>query len=489
MIVVGLLSCLFAASLALGGPPRFIPPWSALFLLSLSVCIVRGRRGSWLETRPSESLFFICLTLYLSSFRWHGGDDIPNSLLPFSILRHGTFSFEPFRAWATDPALHDLIIPGRDGRLVSFYPVAPAVVALPVYLIPSLFVSAPSDQFLHSLAKISGALITSLSVVVLFWALEKRCSRRWAATVALAYGLGTFSFSVSSQALYSHGPAQLGVALALLGVLSSGSVWSAAAGFGLGLAVVSREDSAFFALAFAVYFLLKDRRRFLPFAVAGFVPLALNLLYWKWSSGEFKPPYAGIQSGLFGALDPAALWAMLVSPSRGLLTFCPFVVFGLWGGVKAVRSGKAPWAVWLLIACAATWIFYGFRQSWTGGVTFGNRYFAVIALAFAFFCGELEAELAASPRARAWWGALFGVSVVIHALGAWFTWPGVAMNLAEQAGTLWSPDIHPAVELFLKRGGLGGLPAPARWALAAVILSLSVPLGRWAAGRTRAGAS
>ncbi|MEQ1920347.1 MAG: hypothetical protein ABL955_14245, partial [Elusimicrobiota bacterium] len=222
-VVLGLLALLFAASLALGGPPRFLPPWAALFLLSLaaSARLWRGERRAgrdlW-ESRPGAALFWLCLTLYLASFRWHGGDDIPNSLLPFAILRHGTLSFDPFREWATSPALRDLIIFTND-RLLSFYPVAPGVLAVPLYIIPALAGFTPSDQFLHNMAKISGALITAASVLVLFRALATRYSRRWAVSAAALYGLGTFAFSVSSQALYSHGPAQLGVALGLLGIL------------------------------------------------------------------------------------------------------------------------------------------------------------------------------------------------------------------------------------------------------------------------------
>ena len=482
-VVLGLLALLFAASLALGGPPRFLPPWAALFLLSLaaSARLWRGERRAgrdlW-ESRPGAALFWLCLTLYLASFRWHGGDDIPNSLLPFAILRHGTLSFDPFREWATSPALRDLIIFTND-RLLSFYPVAPGVLAVPLYIIPALAGFTPSDQFLHNMAKISGALITAASVLVLFRALATRYSRRWAVSAAALYGLGTFAFSVSSQALYSHGPAQLGVALGLLGILTPGASWAAASGLGLGLAAISREDSAFFGLAGAAYFLFHDRKRFWAYALGAFGPFALNLAYWRWYGGSFRPPYSSIQTGLFSPFDPAAMVAMVISPSRGLLPFMPAVVFGIWGAVKACKDRSARWAPYFAAACVSIWIFYGFRWSWTGGTSFGNRYFSVVAMVLAFFVAEAGSEIERSSALRRAWGWSFAASFLIHALGAFFTWPGVALTVQDQVATLWHLRMHPFAYLFVAEGPLGGLPLPARVALACGFLALSWPLARF----------
>lgn len=482
-VLVGSLAIVFVASLALGGPPRFLPPWTALFVLALAALArlwTSERRAGRdpLESRPQAALFWLCLTLYLASFRWHGGDDIPNSMLPFVILRHGTLSFDPLRAWAEDPALRELILV-VNGRLLSFYPVAPGVLAVPLYVIPALVGFEPSDPFLHSMAKISGALITALSVIVLFRALEKRFSRRWAAIAAGLYGLGTFAFSVSSQALYSHGPAQLGVALGLLGVLTPGTLWAIASGLGLGLAAVSREDSAFFGLAVAAYFLFHERKRLPAYALGAFVPIALNLAYWRWYGGHFRPPYHDIQAQLFGALDPGVMLAMLLSPSRGLLCYMPAAAFGLWGAATACRDPRARWAPYFAAACAATWVFYGFRQSWTGGTSFGSRYFSVVAMVLAFFAAEAGSLVARSAALRRAWAWAIAFSILIHATGAFLTWPGVAMTLQEQTATLWRVRMHPLAYLFVSEGPLGGMPTLARSVVACGLLALSWPLARF----------
>ncbi|MBI3289324.1 MAG: hypothetical protein HYZ74_07380 [Elusimicrobia bacterium] len=481
-VLVGALGLAFAAALALGGPPRFLPPWVVLFALSLAALARLGRaeraagRSLW-RSRPGASLFLSCLAVYLASFRWHGGDDIPNSMLPFALLRHGTLSFDPLRSWAENAAFRDLIIP-VNGRLLSFYPIAPGVLAVPLYVIPAIAGFEPNDPFLHNMAKISGALITAASVVVLLRALEKRYPRPSALAAACLYGFGTFAFSVSSQALYSHGPAQLGVALGLLGILSPGLAWGAASGFGLGLAAISREDSAFFGLALAAYYARHEWKRFPAFAAGAFFPLAFNLAYWRWYGGAFHPPYQAIQAKMFVALDWRAMLAMLVSPSRGLLPYIPAAVFGFWGAARACRDRGAPWAPYLAAACAATWIFYGFRQSWTGGVSFGNRYFSVVAMILAFFTAELGSDLARAPSLRRAWAWTFAASVVIHAVGAFLTWPGVAMTLQEQAATLWRARMHPLAYLFVAEGPLGALAPLPRAAVACATLAAAWPLAR-----------
>jgi hypothetical protein len=479
-LLIPALGVVFALSLALGGPPRFLPPWTALFLLSLALLWRAKRRGG-----DDALLFWGCMTLYLASFRWHGGDDIPNGMLPYAILKHGSLSFDGLKDWALRPGMQDLVIQAR-GRLVSFYPVAPGVLAVPLYLLPVAAGAAPTDQFLHNLSKIAGALITAGSVVLLRRALLTRCSANWAFLCALVYGLGTFAYSVSSQALYSHGPVQLGLALALLAFVSEGAGWSAAAGFGLGLAVASREDSIFFAAAGALYVLLHRRDRLLPFAAGALVPAVFLCAYWLRFSGALRPPYADTQNGLFAPFSLHAALGMLLSPTRGLFLFFPAGLFGVWGAAKACRDKNARWAPYMAAAGAALWAFTSCRWSWTGGTSFGTRYLAPTALLLAFFCGELEGELAASASRRRAWAAAAAFSILVHAAGANFVWPGANWSIQQQLATVWDASLHPLAWLFVKGGPIGA-PLPWRALLALAFLGLGVPVALWLELRARDG--
>lgn len=485
--LIALLSLVFAASLALGGPPRFLPPWTALFLLSgamyLRGWLAERRAGrSFLESRPDAALFWLCLTLYLASFRWHGGDDIPNSMLPFELWRHGTLSFDGVRAWATAPGMEDLV-KNVNGRLLSAYPVAPGVLAAPLYAIPALFVRAPTDAFLHNLAKISGALMTAASVVVFRRAAARRASPRWALDCAVLYGLGSYAFSVSSQALYSHALAAFGVALGLLGLFSEGDAWSAAAGFGLALAWAAREDSLVFAAAAGAYFLFHRRDRLAAFLAGAALPAALNLAYWHHYTGTFRPPYYALQANLFSGLDLGAMAGMILSPSRGFLFFFPAAAFGVWGAARAFRRG-AWWAFYVAGACAATWLAFGMRSSWTAGNTYGDRYFAVVCMVLALFAAEVEAPVRASPALCAAWTWTFAFCVLVHAVGAAFQWPGFNATLARQEALVWKLRSFPLFHAFVDGGPIGATPQPWRTLYGLTLMALvAVPAWRWSRRR------
>ena len=481
--VVAVPAAAFAAALALGGAPRFIPPWTALFALSAALLTRlwlaerRAGRNAFL-TRPDAAVFLLCLTLYLATFRWHGGDDIPNSLLPYAILKHGTLSFDPYREWATREGMVDLIHQVR-GRLVSVYPIAPGVVAVPLYAIPVAFNAVPSDPFLHNLSKIAASLLTAGSVVLARRTLARRCSARWAMACALLYGLGTFAYSVLSQALYSQSLAQFGAALGLLGLVEEGPFWSAAGGFGFGLAWAAREDSVFVLAAAGLFVLIHRRDRLKPFVLGTLPPILLTLAYWRHFSGAFRPPYFEMQQGLFGALDVPALVAMILSPSRGLLWFFPALVFSLWGLWRASRDPETRWAPYFAATGAATWILMAFRTSWTGGNTFGTRYFALPCLFLTVFAGELETDIRRSPRLRTAWTWTFAFCVLVHAAGANFRWPGYRMTLDQQAATVWDLKMFPLLQIFVDGGPIDGTPMPWRALYALGLLSLAVLPAIW----------
>ncbi|MBI5597086.1 MAG: hypothetical protein HY928_13415 [Elusimicrobia bacterium] len=477
---LGLAGTLFLVSLCNASRLRGIPPpWTAALILSfVALCTAwrsRAARGRRLLDEPAHlPVALLCLTAYLATMRWHGGDDIPNSLIPFGILQHSTLSLEPFRAKFELETLADFRI-YRSDPLLSIFSVFPAVLALPAYLLPSLFGGPPNDFGLHNLSKVSGALITALSAAAVYAACRRRADGRWAALCALAYGLGTWSWSVSSQALHSHGPAQLGAALGMLGLLGEDDKDAALAGLGFALAMASREDSVFFIVAAGLYYLLHRTRRLPAFLAGAAGPLLFNLAYWLWYTGAPKPPYMGAQGGMFGVFRTDALAGLLVSPTRGLLWFSPVLLFGVWALADAWRDKERRWAPYLLTAGPMLLAFLCFRTTWTGGQTFGPRYFAMAAAVWAVAMSQLRL----GDRGRAAFAVLFAYSALVHAVGAFFPYPGSFSTVGAEA-ELWRWDLHPLANLLRDAGPMGGLPAGVRLITLLGFLSAGAWLGRWA---------
>lgn len=432
--------------------------WTPAFALSLALLLrERGKPGPWRWT-PERALL-AALALYLSTFRWKGGDDIPASLIPLAILEHGTLALDAVASPWLDGKAGDFTV--RHGeQLLSVYPVAAGVLASPLYLLPVLAGAPISETFLHNLSKTGGALLTAASVAVFLAAARRRCSGRWAALLTLVYAAGTWSFSVSSQALWQHGPAQLGAAIGLWGLFGRGRVADAAAGFGFSLACAARPDSAFLALA-AAGALAWTRPRALPWAAAGAaVPAGLLAWYWLAYTGALRPPESAFQARIFGAFQPEALLALFASPTRGLMWFSPVALFGVRAGLRRGRPAEGPW---LVAGVAATWVFLAHYGNWYGGMTFGTRYWATSCVALLLLCAHAEPVFSLGRAGKVFAGCA-AFSIATHALGAYFNWPGRFDYEFERAHA-WDALLHPWLDLLSAEGSLGALPAALRRAV------------------------
>ena len=455
--IVWLLACMCVGA-------RF--PAAAMAAALAGLWLVARAEGG-VSRRPELALGLGFVALYMSTFRWHGGDDIPNSLLPFAILKHRTLALDQvLHPWLTGRE-SNFTVPAADGRLLSVFPILPGLLALPLYL-PAALADAPLSQgFLHDLSKLAGACITAASVAVFYAALSSRCSRRWALWLTVVYGAGSWAMSVSSQALWQHGPAQLGVAIGLWGLAAPGSRRAFAAGLGFGLAVAARPDHVFIAAA-ATGLWATTRRRELPAFFAGAaLPAAGLLAYWQWYMGRPLPPELDQQEKNFaGFIQWESFPGFFITPSRGLLAYFPPFVFSAWAAARR-RDAEC---LWFAAACAATLVFLSRYDNWVAGMSFGNRYFASMSLLFLWWLAPLEPEISRTPGRRRAWAGCAAAAVIIHALGGYLRWPGT-WNMERTKRLIWSPSEHPLPHLLDAHGGLADWPEPLRWAALAALVA------------------
>jgi hypothetical protein len=440
--------------LALG---RGVVVWTPACLLAAAL-LWREReasRGEWRWT--PKRVFLAAFAVYLSTFRWRGGDDTPTSLVPLAVLQHGTLTLDAvIDPWLTGKTGDFTVTYG--GHYLSVFPVAAALLALPFYALPVLAKAPITLQLLHNLSKVSASAITAASAAFFFAAASRRASPGWAARLTLVYALGTWAFSVSSQALWQHGPASLGFAIGLWGLCSKGLLADAAAGFGFAFAAASRPDSVFIGLGAAGYLLARELRRAPGAALGAAVPAAFLAWYWLHYTGRLRPPEAGFQSGAFVSFQPAAFLGLLASPTRGLLWFCPAALFGVWAGL---RRGRHPAGPWLLAGTLATLVFLSHFLNWVGGMTFGGRYWAGASLVLLFLCADAEEAVARNKPLRQAFGAAAAASILVHALGAYLNWPG-SFEFPFEHAHVWDWALHPWAHLLSPSGGLGGLSVAGR---------------------------
>jgi len=382
------------------------------------------------------------LSVYLAGFKYVGGaDTAPNELLPIAVLQQGRLDFNEF--FGADAALPRNYV-RVNGRVVSFVPIVPGLLNVPVHVVASWLGMTAEPTVL---AKWTCALVTAASVAMMYLALLNVCATwRGAAVMTGLYGFATCAWSVAANALWQHGPSLLFLSGALVFLLNPSSRWLPLAGFFLGLAVFNRPTNVVFALPLVVYVMAHQRARLPLFAVALAVPLIAMATYSQvyWGSilalgqGQgWKGTHGTLRTGFDGPLLPD-LAGLLVSPGRGLFIFSPIFLFSV-AGLAWVRT-RAVYP-YLAIGALAHLIVLAKWNIWWGGWSFGYRLLMEMIPALMVFLA-LAWEHIVVPK-RAWRPAFLAaaaLSVYIHGLGAYFYpsgWNGSPENVDVNPARVW----------------------------------------------------
>jgi hypothetical protein len=400
------------------------------------------------------AMFLCCLALYLSNGRTRApelaGDTGSNRLLPFSLLRFGTLTLEPFRAPLTAAGPLRWYVGERRGRLVANYPVGTALVALPVYVpivvglalrgrtsAEALFRATPWSE------KAAASVIAASAVAALFLVLARRVSRRRAALIAVTLGCCTLLWSVGTQLLWQHGPGVLVLTIGFLVLDRRPTARTALlAGCLFGLLYVVRPMTLPFAAAAVVAVVVgtpgKDvhRVRYALAFLAGFATLFVpNLAYNLYYFGSWLGLYAQGQFSFDWLRGPLGL---LVSPNRGMLIFMPIAALGLIGAVLAVRRWRSePLLVLMLGAALAYYLLHAWGRYWAGGWSFGPRYVIEVLPVLAIAASLVRVK----PRFALLVALAWAVSFAVQASGAYVypasNWHGRMGEDMERAAWDW----------------------------------------------------
>jgi hypothetical protein len=381
--------------------------------------VVAPGPGTW---KVAVALFLVLFAIYLLNFRQRGaGDSIPTRRLPFSLLREGNLNLDEFTWERNERGALPYYVHYHDGHIYSVTTVATALVVTPLYVLPAWWLShrglayddVPARVLEVVMERIAAAIITALSAAVLFLTLCRLTTRRWAIALTLIYGLGTSAWSISSQALWVHGLAQLTLAVLSL-ILIAPAPSSAAlvlAGLVTALSVANRPQTAILAAVVFLFLAVRHRRRVLYFAglpaLVGVALLAYNYAIFSTALGGY-----GSFAHFNGSL-PAGVAGLLLSPNRGLLVFTPIMAFALWGAVRVWRVAAPPWLRWLSVALLLHVLVYALFKEWWAGYTYGPRYFSDVLPALVLFLvyGLVPYCRMAPMRAVAAALALYGVAV------------------------------------------------------------------------------
>lgn len=407
------------------------------------------------DARVAVALSAALLSIYsLIPATFLGNDTRPAAFTAVSLAKRGDFDLDEF-AWAFKGARPDWpynVLPAADGHVVSRLGVGGPVAALPVFA--PVLVAKPriSESFAMALGRFVAALYTAAAAGFVFATARRMgAAMGGAVLVAATYGLGTCAFSVASQALWQHGPAQFFLALGTW-LLVRDDRWAPLAGAAFGAAVLCRPPDAFFALAavaFAVWRWRRVPRRLAAFVGAAAPMAAAQLAY---NARYLGSPFTfgqTVQVTGADALPHASYWqndyaegvlGLLVSPSRGLLVYTPvfgFLVLYLWRGAAWRRL--TPAVKFQLAGALALLLVMARYYGWYGGWCFGYRMLADAAPALCLALVPLLETLGRLQRLL--FAASVAASLTIHLAGAAnyspFDWD-MHPDLDRHTDRLWS---------------------------------------------------
>lgn len=369
-----------------------------------------------LQTTPWGSgwlgSLFLGLALFLAYMindRDLGTDDtISASLLPLYILRGDGIYFDNKHLGnvRSNQPLPDCLTISH-GRVVTLYPIAPALVAVPL-VAPQVAVLDLYRQGWYRdrlvelsesilMTKRSMAVVVALAGVVLFRLLRVLGVGRAAVPAVLAACLGSDLWTVGSQAPWQHGPAALSLtaAIALLHPQPVGRLRLALAGAFTALLVACRLMDVVFAAAIVTWLAWTDRRGlgwFLPAPIlVGVALFSYNLWFFDSILGgqakleQLHTKVHGV-SGTWSGNFAEGLLGTLLSPNRGLLVFCPWIAVALVTLVVPTvrRRLRAHSLICALTVSLIPYLIILSKYSvWWGGHCFGPRYWTDVVPLFA----------------------------------------------------------------------------------------------------------
>ena len=374
-------------------------------------------------------------------------------LVSQNILENGSLRVDAYR-----PAIEGQLAGYIDGVLVHldehiyyYFPVGTPIFAVPfVWLVNQFGLDMSNRVDERQAQNLFSALVAAILCLVIYATGRSYLDSLPSLIITAVIVLGSSLVSTVSTALWSMDLAALFVALGLWLVARfdsgrSESLHPLLLGTFLFAAYLCRPSTAVFIAAILVYLLVTNRSAWLGTAAVSAALLVLFFLFSRFEYGQWLPPYYN-ETGRF-QLERAPLWIALygnlLSPSRGLLIFSPFLVPVAVGAAACFgRLRKRP-LFWLILAWLVFLLLLLARATkWWGGYAFGPRLLTEIMPGMALLAVLVWREVARSsrPALRA------GLAGAFFLLGLAGIWINAYQALFNQYTAWWNGAIAPDVD-------------------------------------------
>jgi hypothetical protein len=450
---------LLAAALATFAAPLFLDPetdWlrtripacgALLALLTLLTYGLLSRHGALLRQGPGgfrlgrvDAILLLALPLYsvaTSNSRLYfspGDNRATRHIGPLLVMRR-TLDLSGVPEYRQDPNHYSALRVGN--RLLPSFPVGTGLLSVP-YAAASLALSGGREtpQLLDRSEKHFAALLFAASAVFLFFGIRRRFGEGAALGAAFVFGLATSALTSASQSLWSATGATFCLSLALWCLLpgDESDVRAAAGGLAAAAAFLCRPTALLPAAFIGLALLLTRRRAALVYGTAAAAGCGAGAVLLFHLYGHPLGGYATLNpiSGAWSARPTEGFLGNLVSPSRGLLVYFPYL-FAL-PLARPALSQDRELSRWFWASAGAVVSLYALTSlygKWWGGHSMGPRLMTEVSPFFAFLTVPVWTGLAGRRRALTFVLATVGFAAATQILA-----------LYRQEAGMWNIHAH-----------------------------------------------
>ncbi len=449
---------LLAAALGVVAAPLFLDPtrnWletqipqagALLAFVTLAVYGIFWRLGALPPRGPAgfrlgriDAILLVALPLYAVSTSngrfFSSGDNLATRNLGPLLVTKRTFDLSGVAEYREYPRHYSTIWVGK--RLLPAFPIGTGLLSVP-YSAASLALSGGhvTRPLLDRTEKHLAAVLYAASALALFFGIRRRFGEGPALGAALVFGLATSALTTASQALWSATGAAFCLSIALWCVLPGGDsdVRSAAGGLAAAAAFLCRPTALIPAAFVGLALLLTRRRAAVVYGIAAVVGCAVAAAFLLHLYGHPLGGYGlrNLESGAWSSRPGEGFLGNLVSPSRGLLVFFPYLLaFPL---ARPALSRDRELASWFRASAGAVLSLYVLTSlfaKWWGGFSLGPRLLTEVSPFIAFLTVPVWAGLAGRGWAKAFVLATIAFAAATQVLA-----------IHRRDAVDWNDDVH-----------------------------------------------
>ena len=318
-------------------------------------------------------------------------DNVPNSFLPYLILKEKTIYFDSIIKTvksfdAEDTPLPYFLMQTKNG-IISVYPLASAILVLPFYVIPFMLKNPNLNYYenvmmLLVMARLIATLLTALSVTIMYTNFKILNKRKWLnILLTIFFALGTAMYPIASRGLWMHTTSILIISILINFVLNNkfNKYNLIITGMLMGILVLIRLTNVTIVIPLCIYLVTKNYKNLntviqatLPLII-GALPFAITLLYTNYIfyGSVFSNGYEQRGDIAWNTSYLTSLSGFFISPARGFLFLTPLLLLIF---IKIFQFRKIEYLEKIFLTiCIVQILVLGKWWAWDGANAFGDR--------------------------------------------------------------------------------------------------------------------